>query len=338
MAIQSDRPQDELLHQIIRQTVRLVPDSPAVESWDGSFTYRVLAALSRCVARALVAQGVQRGSFIPLLFEKSKWMIVAACGVLEAGGAFVPLDDTHPLTRHQVIMDQTKPAIAIVSAKNAKRFQASGLRVLVVGEASEFAAWDVADMTAQVVNEATDPAYLMYTSGTTGKPKGVVISHRSISNSCINVARQVGFSGEKEIRTFQWASYSFDAWILEVFFTLAHGGCICIPSDLQRLNDLAGAMNALRVTYALFTPSVASQISPDEVPTLKWLAMGGEKASEIVARAWRGKAATIYNLYGPTEVSFFPLTWQTLLCTPADRWRERSYVLGSKSAKVGQQI
>jgi non-ribosomal peptide synthetase component F len=294
-----------LLHHLVRASMeRGSPDSLAVEAWDGSFTNRDFTTLTRQIASALRAEAVVRGSIVPLLFEKSRWMPVAACAILEAGAAFVSLDINHPLERHRTILEQIKPSIAVVSCEASKRFESHGLKTLVVGPESDFSAWDQREKTVRDDVTEADPAYLLYTSGTTGKPKGVVVRHEAIAHSCLHVAKQLGFGAESKIRSFQWASYAFDAWILDTFFTLANGGCVCIPSEFQRLNDIPRTMRALRVTHALFTPSVAGQISPEEVPSLEQLMMGGEKASEEVARTWRGKAKVL-NLYGPTEVRHF---------------------------------
>ena len=140
---------------------------------------------------------------------------------------------------------------------------------------------------------------VIFTSGSTGKPKGCVIEH----STCSTTMQQLGiFLGmDHTSRVLQHSSYTFDACILEILITLSVGGTICIPSDEEKMNNITAAINRMQVNLAFFTPSVARLISPDSVPTLKTLALGGEKMVQDDTDRWIGKVLRLLQVYGPTE-------------------------------------
>jgi non-ribosomal peptide synthetase component F len=101
---------------------------------------------------------------------------------------------------------------------------------------------------------------------------------------------------------FQFSAYVFDASIFEIFNALCWGGCICIPSEKERLDNLAGAMNSFQANIAFLTPTVARLVHPDAVPSLKTLVLGGEAVSEADINKWAHRLNLISG-YGPTECS-----------------------------------
>ena len=111
-------------------------------------------------------------------------------------------------------------------------------------------------------------------------------------------------------RMLQFAAHNFDAFCLEVFATLMAGGCACIPSEAQRNNDLAGAINNLQINTAVLVPTVAELLSPDAVPGLATLALGGEKPDKGLIDMWSTKV-NLFNIYGPAECTTF-CTFNTL--------------------------
>jgi len=98
----------------------------------------------------------------------------------------------------------------------------------------------------------------------------------------------------------QLSSYTFDACILEILVTLSVGACICIPSEHEKMNDITGAMNRMRVNTAFMTPSFARLIQPDSVPLLETLAIGGERLAQDDLNRWVGRLR-LFEVYGPTE-------------------------------------
>lgn len=103
-------------------------------------------------------------------------------------------------------------------------------------------------------------------------------------------------------RFLQFASYTFDNSLEEMFTTLSWGGCVCIPSEEQRMNNLAKAINELNANFMDLTPTVANLLNPSDVPTIKGMVLGGEALTKSVIDQW-GTAVHLHGMYGPSEAS-----------------------------------
>ncbi|CAA9959501.1 Non-ribosomal peptide synthetase [Pyrenophora teres f. maculata] len=290
---------DRCIHDLFAEQARARPDASAVCAWDGELTYGELDELSSKLAAHLVQLGVKREDVVPLCFEKSMWTVVAMLAVLKAGGAFVPLDPGHPASRHEEIFKQIGAQVVLTSSQHAMLFASSERHQVTVSKVST-------SQLPTVVNFAKSPvdpgntAYIIFTSGTTGIPKGVVLQHRAVTTSCLGHGEAFGYTDHA--RVLQFASYTFDACIAEIITTLLYGGCICVPSESDRRNNLAKAISTMDVNCALLTPSVARLLEPSAVPSLKRLVLQGEQVSFADWNRWPGSVQTI-NGYGPTECS-----------------------------------
>ncbi|OCK76731.1 putative nonribosomal peptide synthase [Lepidopterella palustris CBS 459.81] len=144
----------------------------------------------------------------------------------------------------------------------------------------------------------SDVAVVIFTSGTTGTPKGIQLEHKSMCSSLLALAKLSGIS--RQTRYFQFSSYAFDAAFGEMLMTLMRGGCVCIPSDADRLNNLAESIRNFNANAVLLTPTVARLLSPSEVPCLTTLISGGEKVTQDIVGLWADKLDLIIA-YGPAE-------------------------------------
>ena len=161
------------------------------------------------------------------------------------------------------------------------------------------------DMPLSSIVKPHNPAYIIFTSGTTGLPKGTIIEHAAFCTSATEHARAMYMRSDS--RVFQFASHTFDASVMEILSTLLAGGCVCVPSDLERMDNIPGAIRRMGVTWALLTPSVANTLTPKAVPSLKVLVTGGEAMSSGHIAKWKGKTCLI-NAYGPSETSVIAST------------------------------
>jgi amino acid adenylation domain-containing protein len=284
-------------HEIMRRATES-PSSLAVQAWDGQLTYAELDKLSSRLAWNLMdSWNVVPETKVPMLFEKSFWTIVAVMGVMKAGGAFVTLDPSHPQSRLETILEDLGASLVISSTTNAKLAEKMTRPVLVVGaDLFQNISMDISCPDSPV--QPSDAVYVIYSSGTTGRPKGSVVEHRAYLSGAL--AHRHEYAINSHSRIFQFSSYSFDTCLADILTTLIVGGCICIPNQYERDNDLAGSINRLAANWAHITPSVADMISPEDVPCLETLLLGGEPMTDRHISKWKNHLKLI-NVFGPSE-------------------------------------
>ncbi|EPS26135.1 hypothetical protein PDE_01071 [Penicillium oxalicum 114-2] len=286
------------IHTLIWEHCQSQPEAEALCAWDGSISYAELDQLSLGLSRLLNTRGVCAEATVPLLFEKSRWTVIAILAVLRAGGAFVLLDPSHPVYRLEEICSEVKATVVLTSHS----FHTLGRQIhrqSIAVPATGITAKESALRDAPVV-KSSNAAYIAFTSGSTGKPKGIVIEHRSFcANALSQNAAQDLCPG---VRAFQFAAHAFDSSILEMLMTLIAGGCVCIPSDEQRLNGLSNAINSLQANWLELTPSVARLLDPDKIPGVKSLLLVGEPMSPSDVSKWANRVHLL-NAYGPAECS-----------------------------------
>ncbi|KAK2874915.1 NRPS [Arthroderma sp. PD_2] len=290
-------PNERVVHDIILETAMNRADKVAIEAWDCSVTYAELETLSNHLAGHLRGLGVRRGSIVPILSPKSGYVAVATLGVLRAGAAILPLDDTQPLGRLQNIIRQVNPDV-ILSAKActslASRLRAASVLFIEDGLiASSKNNTDILDLP-----RPGDLACILFTSGTTGTPKGVLQTHRVLSSAILHQAAVSGFG--ETTRAFEFASYSFDVSWNMIFKVLAVGGTLCVPQENDRRNDLVGSLNRAAATLTELTPSIARIISPDQLTALETLILSGEAVDIREFKHW-GPRIRVVICYGPSE-------------------------------------
>lgn len=139
---------------------------------------------------------------------------------------------------------------------------------------------------------------MVFTSGSTGVPKGVVTTHQNFASAATHQEEVLRI--RQRTRVFDFVSYSFDVSWSNTLQTLIFGGCLCIPSETERRNDIVGAFNRMQCDYAYFTPSVARSLDPSSLPRLRVLAMGGEPIPNTEVARWV-QAEAILGIYGPAE-------------------------------------
>ncbi|PYI34341.1 acetyl-CoA synthetase-like protein [Aspergillus indologenus CBS 114.80] len=297
---------DRLIHDLIEDTARAHPDMSAVEAWDGNFSYTQLTRYANGVAQtlrnAVPQMGPVRRLIVPVCFEKSAWTVVAMLGILKAGHAFCMLDPQHPLPRLQSIVQDVDAQFVLSSPLHESLALSLCPNVIVLRP--EHAIIGSSNVLFQhqraQICQPSDPAYVIFSSGSTGTPKGVLITHSAFASSAI--AHQRGFHIDRASRVLQFASYAFDACLVEILTPLMAGGCVCVLSDQQRMNELTSATTALRATVAFFTPSLLRNFVPADLPSLKTIILNGEAVDGPVVATW-APHCTIVNGYGPCECS-----------------------------------
>lgn len=292
---------DSCIHDIIIQNASEHPDKPAVVSWDGELSYGQIDSLSSRVAIGLLERNIEVGQPVLLCFEKSIWTIVAVLAAMKAGGALVLTDPSQPEARLQTIAGEVGARLVLTSVRQAELGHkiAPNAAVLVVGPALLEGSADLPSQSIAFPNvPGSSTLYIIFTSGSTGKPKGVVISHANYTSGAIPRAQAVGYKAHSRVLDFP--SYAFDVSVDCMLCTLANGGCICVPSEDQRVNDLPGAIRSMSVNMAHMTPSVARVLDPDILESLEVLGLGGEAVSARDATTF-GQKTKVIIAYGPSE-------------------------------------
>ncbi|GFF41831.1 nonribosomal peptide synthetase 12 [Aspergillus udagawae] len=299
---------EQCVHHMFEQRAQSQPKAPAVCAWDGEWTYGQLDEVSTRLAHYLAGLGVRPGGLVPLCFEKSRWTPVAMLAVMKAGGASVAMDSTQPEERLRTVVQQTEPELVLVLSSSANRELASRLSsqpVVVVDERllDKLSRTHAAGELLPV--NPSDKLYVAFTSGSTGMPKGAVITHSNFSSAIQHVRASSVSRIEHTARVYDFVSYAFDISWFNVLQSLTNGACLCIPSEADRSDDLAGSIHRLRATFAILTPSTARLLPSETVRQLQTLMLAGEALPSQYARRWAG-LTQVRNGYGPCECT--PIT------------------------------
>ncbi|GJN70060.1 putative NRPS-like protein biosynthetic cluster [Purpureocillium lilacinum] len=285
------------VHHMVEEMVQAQPDAPAVYAWDGVLTYRELSQLATKLACQLVEAGVGKDVLVPLCFEKSMWAPVAMMGVLKAGSGFVLLDPTLPDKRLRTMLEQTDSGILLSSVASAGLSSQLARRVIQVGPNLSAAPYHTFHQGSDE-QQSSAPMFAVFTSGSSGTPKGVVLTHENFCSSLKYQLELFGFTSGS--RVFDFASYAFDIAVHNAFATFVSGGCLCIPSENDRKENLIEVMADMRATMVDVTPTIAGLLDPTALPDLKTIILAGEPVSAKDVERWWGKAHVI-NAYGPAE-------------------------------------
>ena len=288
---------DSCVHDLLLEHAKKSPNSPAVSSWDGDLTYDQLDRLSMRLACHFVNSGIGQEILVPVCFKKSMYTIIAMVAILRAGGAFIPLDPSHPKDRLKAIIQKANAKIIVASPDTACLFEDTSAVVISVSP-SLIETIPTSIIFPLPCIRPHNAAFVLFTSGSTGKPKGIVQEHASVCTSAVAHGRALHIDSSS--RVLQYAAYTFDVSMMDIFTTLIYGGCVCTPSEEDRTSNITQVMNAMRINYVLFTPSVASLVTPEEVPGLQTLALGGEAVTKENIHRWAGKVRLL-NCYGPAE-------------------------------------
>lgn len=289
-----------LIHEVIEETARSRPNEMAVCAWDAKMSYRQVDQLSTNVAWLLIERQAGPCRIIPLFFEKSAWTVIAILGVLKAGAAFVLLDVTMPEERLKTIVKAVDARLILSSPSNQVMASKLATEVLILDQ-SRFE--DKARFMNHKQPLPVDPspastAYVIFTSGSTGTPKGAMVTHQNVTSAIPHHIEDLGYRSDSRI--YDFSSYSFDASIHTILASLVTGACLCVPSDADRRDNLGGSLASFQATHVLLTPSVAQFLSPESVPSLKTLILGGEAVRTKDVKPWWNKVKVI-TAYGPSE-------------------------------------
>ncbi len=296
-----------------RTQARQAPDTIAVAGEEIGLSYGELLRRVEILAFRLRAAGLGTESRVGLYFERSPEMVVALLAVLDAGAAYVPLDPRFPKRRLASILETTEVPIVLTVERMTTDLPAAKTRWVCLDRAE----WNLATpptTSAQPDDRLNDrqtmdrTAYVITTSGSTGQPKGVMISARSLA--AYNTAFADALALSADDRVLQFASLSFDTSAEEIFPCFARGATLILRSEwmLESPRVFFDTCRRWRVTIldlpsAYWHQLVAGLNETPAPESLRWLVIGGEAASASAVNAWRRSqpGVRLVNTYGPSE-------------------------------------
>lgn len=299
---------DACVHELFEQQVARNPDAVAVVFKERQLSYRELNERANQVAHYLQKHGVGPESLVGICLERSPEMVIALFGVWKAGGAYIPLDPTYPQERLSLMVIDAGAKVLLTDENCRSLFPFAYDRAISLD-----ADWPViAQESTSNLAAGTIPsnlAYVMYTSGTTGQPKGAMIYHGALVNylSWANRVYPVGPGGSVPVHT----SIAFDSTVASLYPPLLAGGQIeLLPEDMGAKSLLAGLYRGKNRSKVVITPAhlelLSRELSPVEMASMtKILVIAGETLLAERLSQWRDFApeTRLFNEYGPTETT-----------------------------------
>jgi len=311
---EQDYPKQATLHALFQQQVTQTPDTLALVFGDEQLSYAELDARANQLAHAIrnryhdkYNKPLPRDTFIGLHLDRSVAMVVSMLAVLKAGAAYVPVSPAFPDERLEFILYDTQTPMLLVNQAQSRKInriidklEESPL-VIVADDPQSYAdqpSDNPASETLQLA-QPNDLAYVIYTSGTTGMPKGVMIEHRGVVDLMVTQGKR--FYADRCQHALLFASYVFDATILEVFYALSYGMTAYLCAEEERNAEaVTRLIKTHQIDYAFLPPVIIKQLVGEQFPSLKVLATGGE-APSAEFMDYFSQQCTVINAYGPTE-------------------------------------
>ncbi|MEV5434649.1 amino acid adenylation domain-containing protein [Streptomyces sp. NPDC052682] len=280
---------DPLVHHAVERQAARTPHALAAEHLGATLTYGALDRRADALAARLVRAGVRPGDHVGLFVRRSIPMLVGLLGILKAGAAYVPQDiGLAPPAQLGHVIRTARTRVILTVTEHADRIPLpDGHLLLALDEPLPDAP------RPRTAVRPDDGCYVLFTSGTTGRPNGVKVTHRNVANILLTAPGDLGIRPGDRVAQLLNIAFDMAAW--EILGCLAHGGTLVV-----RGKDIAAAARTADVLIA--TPTVLSGIDPDTCPRVRTVAVAGEPCPRPLADRWARRAA-FHNCCGPTETT-----------------------------------
>ena len=278
---------------LFRRQVKATPDNIAVVYKDKRYTYKEVDEISGCIAGYIASKGVGAEDVVSIIIPRCEWMVIASLGVLKAGCAYQPLDPSYPAERLNFMIKDADAKMLIADELLRNIVDEYDGEVLLTKDILSLSATESQPAGPQ----PADLFILLYTSGSTGVPKGVMLEHRNVAAFC--TMHQLTNRLDQHSHVGAYASFGFDACLQELWAPLTIGATVYILPEEMRLDlvALSDYFEQNAITHGFMTTQVARQFVNDmEHPSLKVFGTGGEKLADITPPTY-----LMLNGYGPTE-------------------------------------
>lgn len=301
---EADLPLTSCFHQLFEERVRLTPDDTAVIYENKRLSYFQLNEQANQLARKLIELGAGQDVRVGVLMKRSERLLISLLAIQKVGAVYVPMHTAFPEERIRYILKDAAVQILLTDQDHIE-LDIGGVEVLDPTDSQTFEAYGKDNPDVRVSSDS--PAYIMYTSGSTGQPKGVMISHRALTNFLCSMEKEPGLGVNDTLMAV--TSVSFDISALELYLPLISGVTVLMASDalLQSPTDLAEAAGSDEITVMQATPATWQLLLESGWqgnPNLKALC-GGEALSRSLANRLLEKVGSLWNMYGPTETTIW---------------------------------
>ncbi|MDO3132802.1 amino acid adenylation domain-containing protein [Mycobacteroides abscessus subsp. massiliense] len=280
--------------------VERAPETVALVCRDRSWTYRELDQITNRIAHLLAGNGAGPGEVVGLLVPRSGEAIIGLLAILKTGAAYLPIDPAHPDERIKFMVSDAGPVAVLTTADLGSRFEGLDVGVIEIDDPLI----DGQPSSALPAPEPDDLAYMTYTSGTTGVPKAVAVTHHNVTQ-LVDAVRADLPARPGEVWS-QWHSLVFDVSVWEIWGALLHGGrMVVVPESVASSpDDLHELLISEKVSVLCQTPSAAGMLSPERLESTTLIVAGEACPPELVDR-WATSGRTMINAYGPTEATIY---------------------------------
>lgn len=300
------------IDKLFDEVANLYPDKDAIVDSDSHISYRELKKLSDNIAGNLINSGVSAGDIIGISLHRSLNYIAAMLGIIKSGAAYLPLITRQNITRTKFILKDAQPKFVIT---DDEKFEITSSEILNINSL-------ITETPQQNIESSdSDLIYVMYTSGSTGQPKGVMIEHRNVF-AFLSAFENITGNGQQQ-RGITICPFTFDVSVWEIFSMLCYGGTLFIPDEKEILDEkyLAGFISENKITNLYIPPSLIEKLNHElksiHVDYLKRILVGVEPIIQSTLQNLKDSnpEVRIINGYGPTETtvcaSFFVFTKAT---------------------------
>lgn len=287
-----------LFMELLAERLELYESTVAIEADGAELTYGELWNQAQKIAQVLQKHGVSKGDYVALLMPPSREFFSSVLAVWWIGAAFVPIDPSYPAARRESILRQASCACVLTSGSTVD-FAVNS----IVIDCNTGAPRKEQTSVPRAHLSSDDTAYLIFTSGSTGEPKGVVVTHRGVTNVLEEQRRR--FEVTQGSRVLFYLSVGFDAAISDFGTTFLGGATLVVPLERERAPSVLSDTLCKRcITHIDLPPTVAMRIDPDELPSsLRCIVLGGEVTPAATVRALLSPTRKVFNVYGPTETT-----------------------------------
>ncbi|HEX3560512.1 MAG TPA: amino acid adenylation domain-containing protein [Pyrinomonadaceae bacterium] len=296
-------PEDRCVHQLFEEQVERAPDAVAVRVGEDMLSYSELNRRANRLARHLRGLGVGPETVVGIFAERTLETLVGLLAVLKAGGAYLPLDPEHPSERIRFMLEDARARVILTQSRFLESLPGTAACAVCL-DADLPAVSRESDENLPALATPDNLAYVVYTSGSTGQPKGVLVAHRGVMNMIAASIETFGVTSRS--RVLQAASLSFDASVLEIFMALLGGATLYpVSRDVAASGtDLAAMLRECAITTMAVTPSLLDLIPDGEYPALHTVIVGGEACGAETAARW-SRGRRLFNAYAPTEATVY---------------------------------